>query len=680
MASQRRKAKEDFFRGLENAGLRSDSDEDEQRLPGKQIEAKSSSTTKPSRRRKEQGTTADPTKPTLRKAVTTPQDLQDSASRQLPKSTAAHQVKPATGNLKRANTDNGNSTKQAKRKGNVEETEASALVATKPKCFHGLTLLFIPNRGLTRLKQTQIAQSKENDAKIVTVFEDSVTHIVADKTWTLDQVLKELPSGYKISSRPMVQTNWVVESIVLGLRDPTHLLYCFKGTRVAVTPVEASTSASAAIPTTPEPGKSIEDHAAQHTTPSFAIDLEPESMPDPNQDDESRADELDEILKDMDRIKPSIEAMLRNDPSFQFEGDYQDDEPDSTSKKTPWACRGKNERSREADNPNALAIRLFRLLYEIYAPETPNFRARAFKMAASTLSRQSVHITTKEEALKLPGIGPKIAANIEEIFETGQLLRLETMAEDPHHCTRQLFSRIYGVGHVQASTWTAAGWRTLEDLVANVKLTPNQKIGIEHFDDFETRIPRAEVAQHANIVKDVLESIDSELKMTVGGSYRRGSDTSGDVDILITKVDAKMEHIRAPMVQSVIPHLQAQGFIVAELASGRSSDHENTSKWMGACCLPGSTVWRRLDLLFVPWEELGAALIYWTGNDIFNCSIRLLASRSNMRLNQHGLYKNVLRGPGRVKLTEGELVESHSEKEIFRALGVPYRHPTERNP
>lgn len=71
-------------------------------------------------------------------------------------------------------------------------------------------------------------------------------------------------------------------------------------------------------------------------------------------------------------------------------------------------------------------------------------------------------------------------------------------------------------------------------------------------------------------------------------------------------------------------------------------------------------------------------MIYFTGNDIFNRSIRLLASRRKMRLNQRGLYKNVFRGSKREKLTEGELVEGKSEKRIFEILGVRWREPHER--
>jgi len=81
----------------------------------------------------------------------------------------------------------------------------------------------------------------------------------------------------------------------------------------------------------------------------------------------------------------------------------------------------------------------------------------------------------------------------------------------------------------------------------------------------------------------------------------------------------------------------------------------------------------------VPWKERGAALIYFTGNDIFNRSLRLLASKKGMGLNQRGLFRDCLRGEGRVRLTRGSCVASESEEEIFEILGVPWRPPELRN-
>jgi DNA polymerase IV len=153
---------------------------------------------------------------------------------------------------------------------------------------------------------------------------------------------------------------------------------------------------------------------------------------------------------------------------------------------------------------------------------------------------------------------------------------------------------------------------------------------------------------------------------------------TGDIDLIITKENASLEYIRTMLVDTVIPRLYEQGFLKVGLATSSSRSGDHGSKWHGACALPGSPIWRRIDLLFVPWDEYGAALIYFTGNDIFNRSLRLLASRKKMRLNQHGLYGDVMRGEKRERITQGKLLEGRSEERIFEILGVPWRPPEHR--
>jgi DNA polymerase/3'-5' exonuclease PolX len=80
-----------------------------------------------------------------------------------------------------------------------------------------------------------------------------------------------------------------------------------------------------------------------------------------------------------------------------------------------------------------------------------------------------------------------------------------------------------------------------------------------------------------------------------------------------------------------------------------------------------------IDLFMVPYNEMGAALLSYTGNDIFNRSMRLLARKKKMCLNQHGLFMNVSRGRDGVKYSEGKIIAQRTEKEMFDALGVPWR-------
>src|SRR5436190_16160029 len=129
--------------------------------------------------------------------------------------------------------------------------------------------------------------------------------------------------------------------------------------------------------------------------------------------------------------------------------------------------------------------------------------------------------------------------------------------------------------------------------------------------------------------------------------------------------------LMVPLVDSLVE----SNFLTHALATSHSDDG---SKWHGVSRLPNG-IHRRLDLLFVPWKERGAALIYFTGNHVFNRSMRLLASKKEMGLNQRGLFKDTLRGSGRVKLTRGTCIASESEEEIFQILGVPWRPPNLRN-
>ena len=164
------------------------------------------------------------------------------------------------------------------------------------------------------------------------------------------------------------------------------------------------------------------------------------------------------------------------------------------------------------------------------------------------------------------------------------------------------------------------------------------------------------------------------MQVIVAGSYRRGALTCGDVDCLITKPGSTLDQIRTVMLELVVPQLFNDGFLKANLVL---SAYQDGSKWHGASALPGTDLWRRIDLLFVPDAEIGAALVYFTGNDIFNRSMRLLARKKGMCLNQRGLYTDVLRD-GHVKLNSGRLVEGRDERRIFAVLGVPWRPPEHR--
>ncbi|KAF5979664.1 DNA polymerase IV [Fusarium bulbicola] len=350
-----------------------------------------------------------------------------------------------------------------------------------------------------------------------------------------------------------------------------------------------------------------------------------------------------------------------------------------------FSCNSAGVKDGKAGNPNSRIIEVLQSMTDYYTRVNDHWRTTAYRKVISTLKRQETKITTAEEAQRLPSVGPRLAQKIEEIVTTDRLQRLEYAQKEPMDEALQLFLGIYGVGNSQAQQWLAQGFRTLDDLKTSAKLSPNQLIGIEHYDDLNTRIPRREIEALGAIVKRGAQRVDPQVELIIGGSHRRGAETSGDIDFIITKPDTESSAELRPFLDSLVQLLETEDFLVARLASSRSVS--DGSKWHGCCVLPKISgfneehyraVWRRIDFLLAPESEMGAALIYFTGNDIFNRSMRLLASKKGMRLNQRGLHKDVMRGPQRVKVTEGELVEGRDERKIFDILGVKWREPHER--
>lgn len=345
----------------------------------------------------------------------------------------------------------------------------------------------------------------------------------------------------------------------------------------------------------------------------------------------------------------------------------------------PWqerfSCMHKNDGLNKSENPNYRTIEILQAMLDYYNRVRDQWRTIAYRKAITALRNQPRKVMTKEEAFRIPNIGKRIAAKIEEIVWTDKLRRLENIEMEPNDLVLQKFMKIYGVGFTQATAWVKQGHRTMEDLVNKVNLTKNQLIGVEHYNDFLTRIPRDEVEEHGTIVRTAIHGVDEAIQVTIGGSYRRGAVDSGDVDFIITKPNCSLDSLRYIVIEVIIPQLQQNGYLQAGLAV---TSKAHGSKWHGAAVLPGSSIWRRVDFLLVPFEEMGAALLYFTGNDVFNRSIRLLASKKGFRLNQRGLWKDVVRGRNRERITQGTLVEAESEKRIFEILGVPYRPPEHR--
>lgn len=78
-----------------------------------------------------------------------------------------------------------------------------------------------------------------------------------------------------------------------------------------------------------------------------------------------------------------------------------------------------------------------------------------------------------------------------------------------------------GIGPAKAQNLVDKGITTLEDLEKNKdQLTHHQQIGLKYFTDFELKIPRSEIESVEKIIREEIEKLDPEYKITICGSYR----------------------------------------------------------------------------------------------------------------------------------------------------------------
>ncbi|CAG8724888.1 12111_t:CDS:10 [Dentiscutata erythropus] len=326
----------------------------------------------------------------------------------------------------------------------------------------------------------------------------------------------------------------------------------------------------------------------------------------------------------------------------------------------------------KTNNPNQLIIDKLQVLLNHYRRMKDEWRTLSYRKAISAIKKQKDPITSYEDAIKIPGIGHRTAEKIAEIVNTGNLKRLQHFSESDEVVKK--FGDIFGVGAFTAMKWYAKGYRTFDDIIKNVDLTHAQRIGIEYFDELQEKILRDEVTEISNRVKEAAYKVDPDLLCIPVGSYIRGQPTCGDIDILITKKNDGDGKINYGAFSKLLAILHEEGLLTHDLTQPHGKE-KVSSKYYGLCKLPGGKH-HQIDFFIVPFNELGAALLAYTGNDIFNRSIRLLAKKKKMNLNHHGLYKNVSRSHGK---SEGVLIAQRTEKEIFDGLGIPWRPPSERN-
>ncbi|XP_028801866.1 DNA polymerase lambda [Neltuma alba] len=322
---------------------------------------------------------------------------------------------------------------------------------------------------------------------------------------------------------------------------------------------------------------------------------------------------------------------------------------------------------------------IFGKLVNIYRALGDDRRSFSYYKAIAVIEKLPFKIESVDQVKNLPSIGKSMKDHIQEIITTGKLSKLEHFETDEKVRTISLFGEVWGIGPATALKLYEKGHRTLDDLRNDDSLTNAQKLGLKYFDDIRQRIPRNEVQEMENLLQKVGEDILPGVEIVCGGSYRRGKATCGDMDIIITHPDGKSHK---GFLTKFVQRLKEMNFLREDLIFSIHSEEGTDSgvdTYFGFCTYPGRELRHRIDLKVYPRDIYAFGLIAWTGNDVLNRRLRLLAESKGFRLDDTGLFPAVQGSGGKRGGRGTASLKFHTEKEVFDFLGFPWLEPHERN-
>ncbi len=296
------------------------------------------------------------------------------------------------------------------------------------------------------------------------------------------------------------------------------------------------------------------------------------------------------------------------------------------------------------------------------------FKVIAYQKVLKSLAAHEGPIRSLDDLEEIEGVGKKIRAKIEEILATGSLQAAKEAAAALPITVYDDLLKVHGIGPVKARKLVEeVGVRSIEDLRARVATEPSildagQKIGLRFYEEFNERIPRAEMEQHEGTL---LRAKPTNMKIELVGSFRRGAESSGDIDALINFPWSKSDTDAVQKFHEYVTGLVGNGYITDILALGNH-------KCMAVVQASPGAAHRRLDLLLTPSEEWAFAILYFTGSDRFNVAMRAHAQEQGFTMNEHNIQPLTVAARGR------ELPQFKTERDIFNFLGLRYIKPEER--
>ena len=290
--------------------------------------------------------------------------------------------------------------------------------------------------------------------------------------------------------------------------------------------------------------------------------------------------------------------------------------------------------------------------------EANPFRVRAYRNAARSLRGLGQEITelvaNGEDLTRLPGIGKDLAAKIQEMIETGKVRTLNELHKEVPAGVEDLL-QIPGLGPKRVKAlYHSLGIKSVKQLeqalrAGRVRSLSGFGVGIERniltvieaHRETEKRFLRANVVPYAEALVTYLKRTRGVKDVVMAGSYRRGRETVGDLDILVTtsgKTATMERFVGYDEVEEVVSKGTTRATVI--LRNGL-----------------------QVDLRVVAQQSFGAALYYFTGSKAHNIQVRRIGQQRGLKINEYGVFRGKQRIAGK------------TEASVLKSVGLPYIPP-----
>lgn len=289
------------------------------------------------------------------------------------------------------------------------------------------------------------------------------------------------------------------------------------------------------------------------------------------------------------------------------------------------------------------------------------FRVRAYRNAARRVtdhSRSLAAIVSEGGSLtEIDGVGKDLAEKIATLVTTGKLpMLIELQAEVPASVLALL--RIPGLGPKKAAALfkllniqsldmlrVACDEHRVRDLKGfGAKTEELILAGIDLASQAGKRIYWADADAIVHELREHLQGASTIEQLEVAGSYRRGKETVGDLDVLVDAADHE------PVMTRLSEYVGVKDII----ARGDTKMSVRLDSGL------------QVDLRVVPAESFGAALQYFTGSKDHNVILRGMAKDRGLKINEWGVFPVDKDGN-----ETGPSIAGRTEEEVYRAMDLP---------